>query len=491
LISAVGRRAWLRTLQGRLVATYAAVALLAVCTSAIAIAGTLRTVVIDRIGVDLVGEANLLADHLREPLSQGNLSFVDAYVDRVDPLTTAHILVVDRSGRTVAASLVGLDSGDDRADELSQALTGETVVSTAAPLIGQGTIVRVAVPVRSATGEIVGAVLETYNFDDLQEVFWQMTAAAMLGAIGAAIPAGLVGLYYARQIARPVQRVASAALFLANGRPVSPLDASDGGTQDVNDLIRAFNSLMAQLDAHERAQGEFASDVSHELHSLASAMQTAADALERGSDRADAASSRRLVAGLVGHTRRLNRLASDLLELARWEGGRLQIEPERLDAADLVHGVLDEWVAEAERRTVSLQVDVQGEGPAIYGDPVRLAQALGNLVENALKYAGSGGSIRIDVRSDPKAGVCDIAIQDSGPGIAPESVPRIFDRYYRVEGRAAGGPGGMGLGLAIARGIARAHGGDVFVERVSNVGARFVLRLPVASDARPGAPDVQ
>jgi signal transduction histidine kinase len=148
-------------------------------------------------------------------------------------------------------------------------------------------------------------------------------------------------------------------------------------------------------------------------------------------------------------------------------------------------------VAEAERRAVSLQVDVQDEGPAIQGDPVRLAQALGNLVENALKYADSGGSIRIDVRSDPRAGVCDIAVQDSGPGIAPESVPRIFDRYYRVEGRAAGGPGGMGLGLAITRGIARAHGGYVFVERVSTVGARFVLRLPIASTARPGAPNVE
>jgi signal transduction histidine kinase len=285
-----------------------------------------------------------------------------------------------------------------------------------------------------------------------------------------------------------VKRVAGAALALADRRPVSPLAAPDAGTQEVDDLIRAFNSLMTQLEAHERAQGEFASDVSHELHSLASAMQTAADALERGADTIDEASRRRLVAGLVSHTRRLNRLASDLLELARWEGGRLQIELEHLDAADLVHGVLDEWVAEAERRTVSLQVDVPGEGPPIHGDPVRLAQALGNLVENALKYAGSGGYIRIEVRSDLRDGVCEIVVQDSGPGISEESLPRVFDRYYRVEGRAAGGPGGMGLGLAIARGIARAHGGDVSAERVSNVGARFVLRLPIVP-APSGAPE--
>jgi two-component system sensor histidine kinase BaeS len=445
--------------------------------------------VIERVAIDLVGEANLLADYLREPLSLGDSAFVAASVARVDPLTTAHILVVDRTGHTVAASLVGLDSGADEDAELDRALAGETVISTAAPFIGEGTIIRVAVPIRTASGEIVGAVLETYNFDDLEDIFWQIPVATIVCALGAAILAGIVGLYYARQIARPVKRVSLAALTLADRRPTPPLAPLADGTQEVDDLIRAFNSLMIQLEAHERAQAEFASDVSHELHSLASAMQTAADALERGSEGTDIASRRRLVAGLVSHTRRLNRLASDLLELARWEGGRLQVELEYLDAADLVHGVLDEWAAEAERRAVSLQVHVTGEGPPIHGDPVRLAQALGNLVENALKYAGSGGYIRIEVQSNLQDGVCEIAVQDSGPGIAAESLPRIFDRYYRVEGRAAGGPGGMGLGLAIARGIARAHGGDVSAERASDVGARFVLRLPIVPAAPSGAPE--
>jgi signal transduction histidine kinase len=213
-------------------------------------------------------------------------------------------------------------------------------------------------------------------------------------------------------------------------------------------------------------------------------MQTAADALERGSGEHDPATGRRLVAGLVGHTRRLNRLSTDLLELARWEGGRMRIEPDDLDVADLVHGVLDEWVADVERRNIALQVDVPHEPMSLRGDPVRLTQALGNLLENALKYAGGRGSIRITVQPDRQRRQYENAVEDSGPGIGTEDLPRVFERYYRVEGRTGGGPGGMGLGLAIARGIARAHDGDLVAESVPGEGARFVLRLPMpAADA--------
>jgi two-component system sensor histidine kinase BaeS len=332
-------------------------------------------------------------------------------------------------------------------------------------------------------GQVVGALRESYNLEDLQDIVWQINLNALLGAAAAGILAGLVGLAAAAGVARPVQRVARAALELGEGRSVMPLPEPRGGTDEVHDLVTAFNSLASQLAVHEQARREFASDVSHELHALASAMQTAAAALERGAVDADPVQSRRLVAGLVSHTRRLNRLADDLLQLSRWEGGRLQLEPEDLDATDLVHGVLDEWAAEIERREMTLQVHLPDGALPLHGDPVRLAQALGNLLENVLKYAGQGGQIRIDVQADPGQRMYHIAVEDSGPGIPVEILPRIFERYYRVEGRSGGGPGGMGLGLAIARGIARAHGGDLVAETPPGGGARFVLRLEAPASA--------
>ena len=471
------------SLRGRLTGTYAGVALLAVTVSAVVTSATLWEVILERIAVDLVGEAYVIADQVQAPLTAGDRDAVAAYIRRIDPLTTAHIMVVDGDGRPIVVTdPEPVDLGEEQAS-LANALAGQTVLATAGPG-GARVLVRVVVPLRAPDGEVVGAIREAYNFEDLYDVVWNVNTAAMLAAVGAASMAALVGLVSATAIARPIQRVAQAARELAGGRFHAPLAQQRGSTDEVRDLVQAFNSLAAQLATHERARREFASDVSHELHALGSAMQTAAAALERGATEGDPAHTRRLLAGLVGHTRRLNRLATDLLELARWEGGRMRLEPVELDVSDLVHGVLDEWAAEIERREMTLQVRLPDDPLPVTGDPVRLGQALGNLIENALKYAGGGGSIRIEVLADTQQRMYEIAVDDSGPGVPAEILPRVFERYYRVEGRASAGPGGMGLGLAIARGIARAHGGDLVVESRPGQGARFVLRLPFTPDVR-------
>src|SRR5207245_488600 len=128
---------------------------------------------------------------------------------------------------------------------------------------------------------------------------------------------------------------------------------------------------------------------------------------------------------------------------------------------------------QARRRRIALQVRLPVGPMPLNGDPIRLTQALGNLIENALKYAGSGGWVRVDV-GPPLFGSYELAVTDSGPGIPLDVLPRVFERYFRVEGRASGGPGGMGLGLAIARALAPAHGGAPTAERPGGAGARCV-----------------
>jgi two-component system sensor histidine kinase BaeS len=157
---------------------------------------------------------------------------------------------------------------------------------------------------------------------------------------------------------------------------------------------------------------------------------------------------------------------------------------EAIDLAELVRGTLDEWTPEARRRGISLQVRVPVGPLPLKGDPIRLTQAVGNLIENALKYAGPHGWVRVDV-GPAQSRHYELAVTDSGPGIPHDVLPRVFERYFRVEGRASGGPGGMGLGLAIARAIVLAHGGDLTAESPRSGGARFVLRLP---EPRPTVP---
>ncbi len=470
----------LRTLRGRLATTYAGLALLAVAVSALYTTNTLQQVAVDRIATDLGDEARIMSDALAGPLADGDLPGLEAATARLDALALARIVVVDRAGTVLATSQFPPPTvlpGDQ--ESLQHALQGETVVATGVAREAGKELVQVTLPIADRDGRVVGALRASYNLEDIQDTIARLNATTILGAVGAAILAAVLGLMLATSFARPVQRVADAANELADTRTSTPLP-DPYGPDEVRVLVHAFNSLARQLAVHEQARLEFASDVSHELHSLASAMQTAATALERGAAEENPGLSRRLVSGLVGHTQRLTRLADDLLEMARWEGGRLRLEVAEFDLTDLVEGVRDEWLAEARRRGLSLEVDVPSSLTPVRGDPVRLAQALGNLVENALKYSGQAGQVRIEARAGPRDGQYGIDVSDSGPGIPAEILPRVFDRYYRVEGRASGGPGGMGLGLAIARSIARAHGGDLTAESPPSGGARFALRLPVA-----------
>lgn len=485
----------LRTLRGRLATTYAVLAVLGVATSALYTASTVRSGLHDRVVLDLADEARLIADQVSGPLSREDIVGVDEYVARAETLTHARLLVVRTDGEVVAITH-GWSAGDHD-NSLTQALAGQTIVASdpSTQLFSGFERVRVSVPVRAAWGPIVGALEATYTLDEVQAILSRLNVTSMLVALGAVGIAALAGLLLAMSVVEPAGRVAQAALALANRRPTglpfgpestapfpAPLPEPRGSTDEIRALVQAFNSLGDQLRVHEQARREFASDVSHELHSLASAMQTAAEALERGAAEANPALGQRLVGGLVGHTRRLTRLADDLLELARWEGGRLRVDVEDMDLAELIRGTLDEWTPEARRRNISLQVRLPVGPLPLQGDPIRLTQALGNLIENALKYASSGGWVRVDV-GPALVGSYELAVTDSGPGIPLDVLPRVFERYFRVEGRVGGGPGGMGLGLAIARAIVLAHDGELTAESPRGGGARFVLRLPLPASA--------
>jgi signal transduction histidine kinase len=452
----------LRTLRGRLAITYAGLALLGVAISALYTASTVRSGLHDWVVQDLADEARVLAHDLGAPLDQGDVATVEGDIRQAETLTHARLRVQDVRGNVVALSPGWA------------ALDQEATVST---------------PVVSADGRIVGTLDAAYEMDEVQAILSRVDLRSLFLAAAAVAASVIASVFLATSVARPTGQVAQAALALAGKRLfdpdnafTGPLPEPSGSTDEIRALVHAFNSLGDQLRVHEQARREFASDVSHELHSLASAMQSAAAALERGAAEANPALGQRLVQGLVGHTRRLVRLADDLLELARWEGGHLRIDVEEMDLAELVRGTLDEWTLEARRRGISLDVRLPVGPLQLNGDPIRLTQALGNLLENALKYAGSNGWVRVDV-APPLFGSYELAVTDSGPGIPLDVLPRVFERYFRVEGRASGGPGGMGLGLAIARAIVVAHGGELTAESPRGSGARFVLRLPVPARA--------
>jgi two-component system sensor histidine kinase BaeS len=480
------RLGWLNSLRGRLTLSYALVVLVSVTAAAAYSTAVLRGYMLGLIERDLLTEARLVSDDVSFWLARGERDRVAARVARLDPLTEARILVIDMAGQPVAATSdqypIELPPADPR---LAAALAGRTNTSTGVDSATPNERVQATVPVVTGTGQVVGAVRTSLTLEDVEGMVNQVHAATLVGAVAAAALAGTLGLWLAASVARPVREVARSATALAARRSVRRLPEPRSGPDEVRALIKAFNDLADQLATFERARGEFASDVSHELHSLASAMQTASEALQRGAYTSEPALGESLVAGLVGHARRLSRLAEDLLELARMEGGRLSLDVEDVDLRDVVRSVQNEWLAEANRRGITLRTEVPPTALALRADPDRLVQAVGNLVENALKYAGAGGRVDVTVEANGGA-VYELAVQDTGPGVPAAARSRVFERYFRLEGRVGAGPGGMGLGLAIAHGIAAAHGGNLSVETPPAGGARFVLRIARTGPPEPG-----
>jgi two-component system phosphate regulon sensor histidine kinase PhoR len=218
---------------------------------------------------------------------------------------------------------------------------------------------------------------------------------------------------------------------------------------------------------------DFVANVSHELRTPLATLTGYAEELADPALSPDDA--RRASEVIRRHVSRMTALVEDLLELARIEADRFAPTREPLDARTLLTDVAREWGSRAETRAASLVVD-KGEGIVLVADRRLLRQALVHLLDNALKYGPRGGEVRLSAR--PVPGGAELAVSDQGPGIPPEDLPRVFERFYRVEKGRSREAGGTGLGLAIVKHVAEAHGGRAWVDSRPGKGAVFRIFVP-------------
>jgi len=292
-------------------------------------------------------------------------------------------------------------------------------------------------------------------------------------ALGLAL---LLALLVSRWVADPLQRLLSAAANFS-GAQAHPLPLE--GPQEVRDLTSAFNAMTRRVQAAQESQKAFVANVSHELKTPLTAIQGFAQALLDGA--ADTPETRQQAAQVIyDESARLHRLALNLLDLARLEAGTAPLRREPLDLPALLNAIADKFSPLAQAAGQSLTLELPAL-PALLGDGDRLAQVFTNLVENALKFTPSGGSVFISAAA--VRGGAIITVRDTGVGISAEAQAHIFERFYQADASRSGKKHGAGLGLAIAREIIQAHNGKISVRSSPGQGSEFSVFLPGAAKA--------
>jgi signal transduction histidine kinase len=244
--------------------------------------------------------------------------------------------------------------------------------------------------------------------------------------------------------------------------------------QDVR-LLQALAAQAAIAIENSRLfqQSDVVSEIVHELRTPLAALMAAAYLLQRPDLPQE--QHQRLGESIYSEVRRLNEMATDFLELARLESGRIRFTREPIDLAGLVRECLEVVRPQAEADRIRLETDLDVVPGPVYGDRNRLKQVVLNLLTNAIKYNRKDGLVRVSVSAEPSQAV--LSVTDSGRGIPPESLPRVFERFYRVPDQEAATVG-TGLGLAIAKRIVESNRGTIEVTSVMGQGSTFTVRLP-------------
>ena len=302
----------------------------------------------------------------------------------------------------------------------------------------------------------------------------------VLLVLGLGLPFGVglaaVGGYaLARRALAPVGEMADRARTISASNLSARLPV-ENAADEFGQLASVFNATLARLESSFEQLRRFTADASHELRTPLTAIRAVGEVgLQEPRTPEE---YREIVGSMLEEVDRLAQLVESLLTLSRADAGKVALHRESVDLADLVRDVATHLGVLAEEKAQTITVDAPASF-LVSADRTVLRLALVNLVDNAVKYAPSGTVVSVAVRQ--RDGTATVAVTDAGPGIAREHLPRIFDRFYRVDAARSRAAGGAGLGLAIARWAVEAHGGTIEVESEPARGSTFRVILPVAT----------
>lgn len=301
-------------------------------------------------------------------------------------------------------------------------------------------------------------------------------------AVGAAVLLALaVSLMVSARVVRPVKAFAAAAENIASGSHSARVP--ERGTDELAQLARSFNEMAGSLEDAEQNRRQLLADVAHELRNPLATIESYVEALSDGVLPADAENW----GAIRTETTRLNRLVNDLQHVSRAEAHQLDLHLTAVSLNAVVRDAVKAATPVYAAKGVSLETGLDVSDPEVELDRERIGEVLANLLANALRHTPTGGSVRVTTSGGEDGAV--ITVIDSGEGIPPEHLARVFERFFRVDPARSRSSGGTGIGLAIVRAIVEAHGGNVSASSDgAGRGAAFTVRLPAHRRQGPRNP---
>jgi heavy metal sensor kinase len=423
----------------------------------------IRHATLEQVDADLLGAAQVVAAKLQQTGSAKHLEIPEAYRSRfgTDLADAPYLAVWDAKGRVQTASRAA--PADLRpASELP-------VTEGPRPFYrrDRGPFREVIVRGPADSQVLVGRQIGRER-NELRRLFWWLTGTG-LSVLGLGL---LWSWYFSRRILVPIEQMTGTAERISASNLAERIDES-GIKSELGRLAQVLNRMFGRLQASFERQVRFTADASHELRTP-TAVVLAQSELALSKPRSPEEYQEALAA-CYRAAKRMEALVDGLLTLARVDAGQLEIHAEPVDLRAVIESSVALLKPLADQKQVELKCDLQTAQVA--GDAERLCQVVANLVNNAIRYNHEGGEVRVSLAADDRNAVLNVA--DAGSGIAEGDLPRIFERFYRVDRARTGDRGGIGLGLAICQEIIRSHGGTIDVTSMHGEGTTFTVRLPL------------
>jgi two-component system sensor histidine kinase BaeS len=468
----------LRSIRNRLILSHILPLIIIVPFLGVALVYVLETqYIFPQLRDDLAGVAGLLAEVTGD---QVNLWEDPTYAERIlkhlQPRLATRVMLIAPDGRLIASS----DPRDqNRLNQiievpgLAQAEKGQQVQQTVFSQVFRGRILDVFTPVYNDSQQLVGIIRISYHYDTLPQELLHLRYLIAVVLFVVLLLGSVLGSVLAVSISTPLQRVTQAIYDLARGDRQESLP--EAGPDEIQTLVRAFKFLDARLHDLEQARRHLLANLVHEIGRPLGALHSGIQALLRGAKQ-DPQLLQELLEGMDEETSRLQRLLGDLSHLHEQVLGTLELDRQPIQLAEWLPKVLRPWQEAAYAKRLAWVPAIPEELPVIEADPVRLAQVIGNLTSNAIKYTPPGGTVTISAGGEGRDLIW-VRVSDTGPGISREDQEKIFEPFYRGSQKRRIKQG-LGLGLSIARDLVIAHGGRIEIDSTPGLGSQFTIWIP-------------